>query len=113
MHEIYVKTKTQLEQPVIRSATDLFRATAWRTVPDLVSGPARRALVHGLADAPQAPKAKYCSEDCRRRHEQDRAKEARRKGTKPKRDSVDRYLAPTGPAHDEIMAMRREVAMKY
>lgn len=39
--------------------------------------------------------------------------EGRRKGTKPKRGSVDRYLAPTGPAHDEIMAMRREVAMRY
>lgn len=45
--------------------------------------------------------------------EQDRAREARRKGAKPKRDGVDRYLAPTGPAHDEIMAMRREVAMRY
>lgn len=71
------------------------------------------AQEHRGAARPQAPKAKYCSEDCRRKHEQDRAKEARRKGTKPKRDSVDRYLAPTGPAHDEIMAMRREVAMRY
>lgn len=26
---------------------------------------------------------------------------------------VDRYLAPTGPAHEEIMAMRREVAMIF
>ncbi len=73
----------------------------------------RNCAVCGRIFIPQAPKAKYCSEGCRRRHEQDRAKEARRKGTKPKRDSVDRYLAPTGPAHDEIMAMRREVAMKY
>ena len=42
----------QLESQVIRSAAELFRATAWRMVPDLVSGPARRALVHGRADAP-------------------------------------------------------------
>lgn len=42
---------------MIRSATDLFRATAWRTVPDLVSGPARRALVHGRADAPRVTSA--------------------------------------------------------
>lgn len=42
----------QLEQPVIRSAVELYRATAWRMVPDLMSGPARRALVHGRADAP-------------------------------------------------------------
>ena len=42
----------QLDEPVIRSAAELFRATAWRAVPDLVSGPARRALVHGRADAP-------------------------------------------------------------
>ena len=59
------------------------------------------------------PKAKYCSDACRREHEQRRAKEARRKGVKPKRDRVDRYLAGSGPAHDEIMAMRREVAMRY
>lgn len=62
---------------------------------------------------PQAPKAKYCSEECRRKHEQDRAKEARRKGTKPKRGRVDRYLAGSGVAYDEIMAMRREVAARY
>lgn len=37
---------------MIRSAVELYRATAWRMVPDLVSGPARRALVHGRADAP-------------------------------------------------------------
>lgn len=69
----------------------------------------RNCAVCGRIFIPQAPNAKYCSKGCRLRHE----KEARRKGTKPKRDSVDRYLAPTGPAHDEIMAMRREVAMKY
>ncbi len=56
----------------------------------------RSCAVCGRIFIPQAPKAKYCSEDCRR-----------------KRDKVDRYLAPTGPAHDEIMAMRREVAMRY
>ena len=38
---------------MIRSAAELFRATAWRMVPDLVSGPARRALAHGGADAPR------------------------------------------------------------
>lgn len=65
------------------------------------------------ASCAQAPKAKYCSEDCRRKHEQDRAKEARRKGAKPKRDRVDRYLAGSGAVHDEIMAMRREVAIRY
>lgn len=62
---------------------------------------------------PQAPKAKYCSEECRRKHEQDRAREARRKGAKPKRDRVDRYLARSGAVHDEIMAIRREVAMRF
>ena len=65
----------------------------------------RSCAVCGRIFIPQAPKAKYCSEDCRRKHEQDRAKEARRRGARPKRDKVDRYLAPTGPAHDEIMAM--------
>lgn len=54
----------------------------------------RNCAVCGRIFIPQAPKAKYCSEGCRRRHEQDRAKEARRKGTKPKRDKVDRYLGP-------------------
>ena len=42
---------------LIRSAAELFRATAWRTVPDLLSGPARRALVHGRADAPRVTSA--------------------------------------------------------
>lgn len=73
----------------------------------------RTCAVCGRVFIPQAPKAKYCSEECRRKHEQDRAKEARRKGVKSKRDRVDRYLAPTGPAHDEIMAMRREVSLRY
>lgn len=38
----------------------------------------RNCAVCGRIFIPQAPKAKYCSEDCRRKHEQDRAKEARR-----------------------------------
>ena len=79
MHEIYVKTKTQLEQPVIRSATDLFRATAWRTVPDLVSGPARRALVYGLADAPRVTSAQIGETERRARAlERDRARALKR-----------------------------------
>lgn len=73
----------------------------------------RSCAVCGRVFIPQAPKAKYCSDECRRKREQDRAKEARSKGTKPKRGRVDRYLAGVGPAHDEIMAMRREVAMRY
>lgn len=73
----------------------------------------RTCAICGRVFIPKAPNAKYCSEACRREHDLRRAKEARRKGTKPKHDSVDRYLAPTGPAHDEIMAMRREVAMRY
>lgn len=36
----------------VTSAVELFRDTAWRMVPDLVSGPARRAVVHGRAAAP-------------------------------------------------------------
>lgn len=73
----------------------------------------RTCAICGRVFIPKAPHAKYYSEDCRRKHEQDRAKEARRKGTKPKRDSVDRYLAGSGPAYDELQAMRREVAMRY
>ena len=68
----------------------------------------RNCAVCGRIFIPQAPKAKYCSEDCRRKHEQDRAKD-----TKPKRDKVDRYLAGSALVHDEIMAMRREVASRY
>lgn len=73
----------------------------------------RSCAVCGRVFIPQAPKAKYCSEECRRKHEQDRAREARRKGVKPKRDRVDRYLAGSGAVHDEIMAIRREVAMRF
>ena len=43
----------------------------------------RNCAVCGRIFIPQAPKAKYCSEDCRRKHEQDRAKEARRRGARP------------------------------
>lgn len=42
---------------MIRSAVELYRATAWRTVPDLVSGPARRELVHGRVDGPRVTMA--------------------------------------------------------
>lgn len=73
----------------------------------------RNCAVCGRVFIPQAPKAKYCSDECRRKHEQDRAKETRRKVSKPKRDRVDRYLAGSGLVHDEIMAMRREVASRY
>lgn len=73
----------------------------------------RSCAVCGEVFIPQAPKAKYCSEECRRKHEQDCAREARRKGAKPKRDRVDRYLAGSGVAYDEIMAIRREVAMRF
>ena len=44
----------------------------------------RSCAVCGRIFIPQAPKAKYCSEECRRKHEQDRAREARRKGAMPK-----------------------------
>lgn len=64
---------------MIRSAADLFRATAWRTVPDLVSGPARRALVHGRADAPHVS-AKQIGETERRARalQRDRARALKR-----------------------------------
>lgn len=64
---------------MIRSATDLFRATAWRTVPDLVSGPARRALVHGHADAPHVTAAQIGeTERMARTLERDRARALKR-----------------------------------
>ncbi len=69
----------QLEQPVIRSAVELYRATAWRMVPDLVSGPARRALVHGHADAPQVTAAQIGETERRARAlERDRARALKR-----------------------------------
>lgn len=73
----------------------------------------RKCAVCGRIFIPRAPNAKYCSEECRRKHEQDRAREARRKGAKPKRDRVDRYLAGSGAVHDEIMAILSEVAMRF
>lgn len=64
---------------LIRSAAELFRATAWRTVPDLVSGPARRALVHGRADAPRVTSAQIGETERRARAlERDRARALKR-----------------------------------
>lgn len=69
----------QLEQPVIRTAVELYRATAWRTVPDLVSGPARRALVHGHADAPHVTAAQIGETERRARTlQRDRARALKR-----------------------------------
>lgn len=57
----------------------LYRATAWRTVPDLVSGPARRALVHGHADAPHVTAAQIGETERRARAlERDRARALKR-----------------------------------
>lgn len=69
--------------------------------------------VCGRVFRPGSPKAKYCSDACRRKVNMVQARERRADPGRPKRDRVDRYLAPAGPAHDEIMAMRREVAMRY
>lgn len=64
---------------MIRSAVELFRATAWRTVPDLVSGPARRALVHGRADAPRVTAAQIVETERRvRALKRDRARALKR-----------------------------------
>lgn len=64
---------------MIRSAAELFRAIAWRTVPDLVSGPARRALVHGHADAPRVTAAQIGETERRARAlERDRARALKR-----------------------------------
>lgn len=69
----------KLESQVIRSAVELFRATAWRMVPDLVSGPARRALVHGRADAPRVTSAQIDETERRvRALERDRARALKR-----------------------------------
>ena len=71
--------RVQLEQKVIRSAAELFRATAWRMVPDLVSGPARRALVHGRADAPRVTSEQIGETERRARAlERDRARALKR-----------------------------------
>lgn len=64
---------------MIRSAVELYRATAWRTVPDLVSGSARRALVHGRADAPHVTAAQIGEAERRARAlERDRARALKR-----------------------------------
>lgn len=64
---------------MIRSAAELFRATAWRTAPDLVSGPARRALVHGRADAPSVSAREIGETERRARAlERDRARALKR-----------------------------------
>lgn len=64
---------------MIRSAVELFRATAWHTVPDLVSGPARRALAHGRADAPRVTSAQIGEAERRARAlERDRARALKR-----------------------------------
>ena len=67
----------------------------------------------GRVFRPGSPKAKCCSDACRREVNRVQARLCRSDPDRQKRDKVDRYLAPTGPAHDEIMAMRREVAMRY
>ncbi len=54
-------------------------ATAWRVMPDLVSGPARRALVHGRADAPRVTSAQIGETERRARAlERDRARALKR-----------------------------------
>ena len=66
---------------MIRSAVELFRATAWRAMPDLVSGPARRAL-HGRADAPRVTAAQIGEAERRARAlERDRARALKRSRT--------------------------------
>ena len=51
----------------------------WRTVPDLVSGPARRALAHGRADAPRVASAQVGETERRSRAlERDRARALKR-----------------------------------
>lgn len=60
---------------MISSAVELFRATAWRAVPDLVTGPARRALAHGRADAPRVTASQIGETERRARAlERDRAR---------------------------------------
>ena len=74
----YSKLKI-VEGALIRSAVELFRATAWRTVPDLVSGTVRRALVHGRADAPHVTAAQIGETERRARAlQRDRARALKR-----------------------------------
>lgn len=64
---------------MIRSAVELFLATAWHAVPDLVSGPARQALVHGRADAPRVTAVQIGETERRTRAlERDRARALKR-----------------------------------
>lgn len=64
---------------MIRSAVELFLATAWHAVPDLVSGLARRALVHGRADAPRVTAVQIGETERRTRAlERDRARALKR-----------------------------------
>lgn len=64
---------------MIRSAVELYRASAWRAVPDLVSGPARRAAAHGRADAPRVTSAQIGETERRARAlERDRARALKR-----------------------------------
>lgn len=64
---------------MIRSAVELFLATAWHAVPDLVSGPARRAHVHGRADAPRVTAVQIGETERRTRAlERDRARALKR-----------------------------------
>lgn len=64
---------------MIRSAVELFRATAWHTVPDLVSDPVRRALAHGRADAPRVTAAQIGEAERRARAlQRDRARALKR-----------------------------------
>lgn len=61
------------------SAVGLFRETAWRTMPDCVSGAARRALVHGGADAPRVTADEIRETERRDRvRERDRARSIKR-----------------------------------
>lgn len=68
-----------LRGEAVTSAVELFRATAWRVMPDLVSGPARRALVYGRADAPRVTSAQIGETERRARAlERDRARALKR-----------------------------------
>ena len=68
-----------MDLPPFRQAVELFRATAWRAVPDLVTGPARRALAHGRADAPRVTSAQIGETERRARAlERDRARALKR-----------------------------------
>ena len=67
----------------------------------------------GRVFRPGSPKAKYCSDACRREVNRVQARLCRSDPDRQKRDKVDRYLAPTGPAHGHDLVVRREVAKRY